>query len=243
MKKITRFVFLIFLMVALGSSNSIDSRVQDSNSLTGSWRLQLGAEEIVVSFVDDYFVLTGFSQKKKEFGFTWGGPYTVTNKNIEIQIQFNTSGKESVGTTGLLPFKMDGNALFLMIDNKEQRFQRIDDGKNTLAGVWRISGRKQGDQITELPLGVRRTLKILTGKRFQWAAINIETKEFFGTGGGTYSFQDGRYTENIEFFSRDSSRVGASLSFDGKLENGLWHHSGLSSRGEPIYEIWKRIKE
>ena len=53
---------------------------------------------------------------------------------------------------------------------------------------------------------------------------------------------NGKYTEHIEFFSRDSSRVGASLRFDGKLENGEWHHSGLSSTGEKIYETWGRVE-
>ena len=57
------------------------------------------------------------------------------------------------------------------------------------------------------------------------------------------TFENGKYTEHIEFFSRDSSRVGASLGFDGKIENGAWHHSGLSSRGEPIYEIWKHLNQ
>ncbi len=86
------------------------------------------------------------------------------------------------------------------------------------------------------------TVKTLTDTRFQWAAINPETKEFFGTGGGTYTFKNGKYTGNIEFFSRDSSRVGASLFFDGKLNNGQWHHSGLSSKGDSIYEVWSRVK-
>lgn len=243
MKKITRFGFLLFLMFALVSMNPVSSLLQNNDALKGSWRLKMGEQEIVVCFVDDYFVLSGFSQIKKEFGFTWGGPYSINNKNIVVQVQFNTSARESVGTNAMFAFRMDPKGLVLSIDNKEQRFERVDDGKNSLAGVWRISGRKQGDQITEMPLGARRTLKILSGKRFQWAAINIETKEFFGTGGGWYSFENGKYTEHIEFFSRDSSRVGASLGFDGRLENGLWHHSGLSSKGEPIYEVWKRIKE
>jgi len=73
-------------------------------------------------------------------------------------------------------------------------------------------------------------------------AINTETKEFFGTGGGTYTFKDGKYTENIEFFSRDSSRVGASLSFDGSVNNNVWTHTGFSSRGEPIHEEWTKEK-
>lgn len=82
----------------------------------------------------------------------------------------------------------------------------------------------------------------MSGTRFQWAAINPETKEFFGTGGGTYTFVNGKYTENIEFFSRDNSRVGASLSFKGEVKDGQWHHSGNSSTGNPIYEIWSREK-
>jgi len=84
-------------------------------------------------------------------------------------------------------------------------------------------------------------LKILSGTRFQWVAINIKTGEFSGTGGGTYSFAHNQYTENIEFFSRDNERVGAQLTFDGKIEDGQWHHSGLSSKGDPIYEIWSKF--
>ena len=29
---------------------------------------------------------------------------------------------------------------------------------------------------------------------------------------------------------------------DGQLENRAWHHSGQSSKGDPIYEIWSRVK-
>ena len=61
-----------------------------------------------------------------------------------------------------------------------------------------------------------------------------------GTGGGTYTTRDGKYTEIIEFFSRDNSRVGASLTFDFALENGAWRHKGKSSKGEPIDEVWTR---
>lgn len=28
--------------------------------------------------------------------------------------------------------------------------------------------------------------------------------------------------------------------FDGKLVDGNWHHSGRSSTGNPIYEVWSR---
>ena len=53
-------------------------------------------------------------------------------------------------------------------------------------------------------------------------------------------FENGKYTERIQFFSRDPQRVGASLSFIAELKDGDWHHSGLSSKGDKIYEVWSR---
>ena len=73
-------------------------------------------------------------------------------------------------------------------------------------------------------------------------AINPVSKEFFGTGGGTYTFTNGQYTEHVEFFSRDSSRVGAILSFEGKVKDDVWNHSGKSSKGDPLNEVWTREK-
>ena len=59
-----------------------------------------------------------------------------------------------------------------------------------------------------------------------------------GTGGGTYTTENGKYVENLDFFSRDPNRVGAILEFGFGLKDGDWHHKGKSSKGDPIYEIW-----
>jgi len=32
------------------------------------------------------------------------------------------------------------------------------------------------------------------------------------------------------------------LSFKGKVEGDNWDHSGLSSKGDPIHEIWTRTE-
>ncbi len=126
-------------------------------------------------------------------------------------------------------------------NQKKKEFSRIDDGTpGQLLGAWLITGRMEGGSVQAITPGARRTMKILSGKRFQWIAYNTETKEFLGTGGGTYTTENGKYTENIEFFSRDNSRVGASLSFDFSLEDGNWRHKGLSSKGDPIDEVWTK---
>ena len=126
-----------------------------------------------------------------------------------------------------------------IVDNNIQ-FNRIDSGApGKLQGAWLMSGRVM-DGKTQLrdTSGPRKTMKILSGTRFQWIAYNTQTKQFMGTGGGTYTTIDGEYTENIEFFSKDDSKVGLSLKFNFELKDGKWHHSGSSSKGDPIHEIW-----
>lgn len=238
---------LLFVLCCLTEPTSLFAFNKNHNapSLNGSWHWEQGTEEATVIFADGYCVFTSFDQKNKKFDYSWGGPYKVNGSKIMVELQFNTKTKELTGTVFSFDFDWKQDKLLASFrgTGTAEEWTQVDNGKASLAGTWRISGRKQGENMNEITLAPRRTLKILSGTRFQWVAINIETKEFFGTGGGRYSFQNGQYTEQIEFFSRDSSRVGASLSFQGKIEEGAWHHSGLSSKGDPIYEIWKRINQ
>jgi hypothetical protein len=156
------------------------------------------------------------------------------------KIEFNTIDKDQVGQLITYSFSVNKNKLNSDISGKKASWELLDKGEGAMSGTWRMSGRKTDGKIVMSPPRARKTLKVLTGTKFQWVAINAETKEFFGTGGGSYSFINEKYTENIEFFSRDNSRVGASLSFDGKLVDGNWHHSGLSSTGNSIYEVWTK---
>ena len=106
-----------------------------------------------------------------------------------------------------------------------------------------MSGRfRNGVKSTRSIDRPRKTMKILSGSRFQWIAYNTETRQFMGTGGGTYITVKGKYIEQIEFFSRDNSRIGTKLDFEFKLDNGEWNHMGFSSKGDPIHEIWIKRK-
>ena len=236
LKDIT-LLFLIILGLALLSFQKEKAR----DSISGAWKLEDPGLDQTICFIDQYCVITAYNRAEKKFLYTWGGPFKMIGNKVDLTIQFHTADPASVGTVSSFWAIPRKNRLETTLEKGKQQWIRLDTGDGLLSGVWRISGRKQGETINSMPLGVRRTLKILTGSRFQWTAINIETKEFFGTGGGTYTFEDGKYTEHIEFFSRDSSRVGNSLQFDGKVEEGKWHHSGKSSKGEPIYEIWEKL--
>ncbi|WP_028296574.1 hypothetical protein [Olivibacter sitiensis] len=211
-----------------------------SQNIEGAWQAHEGSKQQVLLLVDGYLSYTEFDQDNKHFGLTFGGPYTFSDNSIALHYEFNSQDGSLVGKQISFGTELK-DELQTNIDGKAISWQKIDDKNNPIAGVWWISERKEGEQMVQRQLRDRRTLKILSGSRFQWVAINIKTGEFSGTGGGTFHFGEGKYIENIEFFSRDGSRVGSSLEFNGELKDDKWHHSGLSSSGSPIYEVWSRL--
>ena len=216
-----------------------------AQSLDGAWETVFqndnGANIRSVAIFSDGFVSeASFEKDSGKFLGTWGGAFLANNGKISYTFEFSTSDPSLIGTEKSVAYKfIDGH---LRIEDTV--WSKIDDGgPGELSGAWLISARKRNGEMRQMDTSrPRKTMKILSGTQFQWIAYNIETKEFMGTGGGSYTTKDGKYTEHIGFFSRDDSRVGASLEFDYEIKDGDWLHSGLSSKGKPIYEIWsKRI--
>ncbi len=209
----------------------------DAGKIDGAWIRNENNIQTVLLFSDGYFTRTRHDASK--FLESSGGTYILKDGNLIVKEEFNTSSMELKTIHSPLILNPDE----ILLGQCREKFTRIDNGESTLNGVWVISKRMQDGLLTTIhQKGTRKTLKILTGTRFQWVAIDPAVNDFYGTGGGTFTFGDGKYVENIEFFSRDSSRVGTSLKFDDHLASGEWHHSGLSSKGDKIYEVWKRIE-
>ena len=213
-------------------------------SLTGAWEAigDFNGKKLrsVVIFAGTYQVGTFYDAETGAFMGTNGGSWSLDGNTMTETLEFDTENPDRVGSTN--SFEIDLSENELKIKNAPLVWKRVDNGTpGDLAGAWLISGRVRNGEMQKRDTNrPRKTMKILSGTRFQWIAYNTETKEFMGTGGGTYTTVDGKYTENIEFFSRDDSRVGASLQFDYELKDGDWHHSGLSSKGNPIHEIWSK---
>lgn len=209
--------------------------------LTGAW--QSGPAENLSTMIvaGKFFSVAVYNSKEKTYTGTYGGQWSVMNNQfVEVQ-EFNTMKPEQIAVEQRTDLKTHKDKLIFKTGNSTQEFTRIDDGKpGELAGAWLITGRVTDKGMEKRTPGARKTMKILSGTRFQWIAYNNETKEFSGTGGGTYTTRDGKYEETIEFFSRDNSRVGAKLEFDFALTDGDWRHSGKSSKGDPIDEIWSK---
>ena len=214
--------------------------------LEGAWRTQDAAGNAVVMLVQDgFFTVARFNKEGKKFLGTSGGTYTASKNKFLIRYEFNTMDSTQVGKSASADYKLENNRWIMGLGEATDAWERIDEKKSNspLAGTWRITGRERDGQMSTMRPGPRKTLKVLTGTRFQWIAFNSETGEFSGTGGGTYTAKDGKYTEHIEFFSRDSSRVGMQLSFNYEVKDGKWHHTGKSSTGSPVNEVWERYSQ
>ena len=231
-------LFLLTLLIILLISTAFIGSQQ--KSLAGAWHLLNGTIEEVLIFQDGYFSHTTYDKINKKFIQTRGGTYSYENDRLKTKIEFSTVDTASIGQAYTYAADIQQGYLTSDINGQSLNWNRVDDGTDALAGNWRITGRLNDGEMRQMQRGDRKTLKLMSGTRFQWMAINPATKQFSGTGGGTYTFKDGKYTEHIEFFSRDSSRVGASLTFDGSVNGKVWTHKGTSSRGEPLHEEWTR---
>lgn len=236
MKKLVLITILLF------------SGVLSSQSLEGSWKLveENGApvieKEVIRIYQDDYFAEAARKVETKEFLWALGGEYSMDDYTETMD--FNTRSPKMIGemTNPRLIFENE-NMITLNNTTGVEKWERVSNNENELSGNWVITGIKRNEELTNMEPGDRRTIKILGGDRFQWVAFNSATREFMGSGGGTYTLNDGKYIENIEFFSRDNNRVGAQLQFDFQVKDGEWHHSGKSSKGDPMYEIWSPYEE
>ena len=214
-----------------------------SQSLIGAWETYSTDENgdslrHVVIFADGFQVATIFHASTGRFIHTNGGSWKLDGDMMTEKVEFHTDNADLVGQE--VSFRIRVSDDVLEIVDKKMKWRKIDDGTpGNLKGAWLMSGRiRDGELSTRDTSRPRKTMKVLSGTRFQWIAYNIETKKFMGSGGGTYTTIDGEYTENIEFFSRDNAKAGLSLTFNYELIDGKWHHSGLSSKGAPIHEIW-----
>ena len=216
-----------------------------AQSPVGAWERYYNDEHgntirSVVIFSEKFQSIAMFNAMSGEFIYSNGGTWELNGNMMTERVEFDTANSERVGN--VITFEVMITNEKLSLPESDWHFSRIDDGgPGDLYGAWLMSGRYRNGvkQLRNIDRP-RKTMKILSGTRFQWIAFDTEKKEFKGTGGGTYTTIDGKYSENIEFFSRDNSRVGMSLEFNYNIEKGDWIHRGKTSKGNPLHEIWEK---
>lgn len=209
---------------------------QNKHSIEGVYSAENSETHQLWILTDDYSSRIEF--KNQEYISSKGGTYDFDRNKLIVKTEFNDDDPSKTGQqiTHQLTFQ-DNN----FTDKNGISWIKQPAQSQNLDGLWKISGRQNNGEFEKIGhTGSRKTIKILKDGYFQWIALEPDAKKFFGTGGGKYTFEDGKYTEEILFFSKDDSRVGAELLFDGELIEEEWHHIGKSSKGDPFHEIWVR---
>lgn len=221
-----------------------------AQDLSGAWKLitkngKAFTDESIKIYSDGYFMY-GVHAQNGAFISAGGGKYQISGKEYREIHDFNTQDNTVVRKPQVYSFTTRNDELTITMNTNTEIWKKVDQASTALSGAWRFGARvdengQAGERRgADLP---RQTMKILSGKYFQWAAFNFETKEFFGTGGGTYQRKDNQYTETIRFFSRDNSRVGMSLTFECRIDGNDWFHKGKGTTGNPVSEVWERAEQ
>ncbi|WP_461088001.1 membrane or secreted protein [Spirosoma gilvum] len=231
---------IVFLGVAIALAVSF--RPAQKNKLEGAWRLtESSGATTMLTLADNYLIQTTYEPTR--FISTRGGTFRQEGDKLNLMVEFDTQDSSRVGQAETYQIAINNGQLRINSPTGNRVFKQLEESPTPLTGLWRITGRaNDAGQMTTMQRGSRKTIKLLTGSRFQWVAVNPQTKQFSGTGGGTYTLKDGKYTETIDLFSRDNSRVGRSLTFGADIQNNEWHHTGQSSTGGAVNEIWSREK-
>jgi hypothetical protein len=232
MKKVVLILVGCFLAFGINAQSIIGAWEGLSTSKDGT------KLKSVLIIADGYQAVATYNAKTGKFINANGGTWKLQGNIMTEKVEFNSANPERVGTEVSFEIAITDNTI--QIAGSDMKLTRIDNGApGKLQGAWLMSGRvRDGKEQLRDITGPRKTMKLLSGKRFQWIAYHTETKRFIGTGGGTYTTVDGKYTENIEFFSKDDSKAGMSLEFDYDMVDGNWHHKGFSSKGDAMHEIW-----
>jgi hypothetical protein len=252
MAKVTFFYKISYsILVLIALLTSINAYSQVLPGVYNDTIEENGVKKIhQVKLNKDYFIYNEYENNPPRFTKTMGGftqiENTASGKLLVVLLEFNSDyPKDSIRQLSI-PIKMVGENLQLNWF-QELMLKPVKTESQDLDGEWLFATRgpdtgqkRRGEEST------RKTLKFLKDGSFQWIAYDTDSFRFSGTGGGSYTAKNGVYTEQIEFFSKDDTRVGAQLKFNYELQGNDWHHTGNNSKGEPMYEIWSKrqiIKE
>lgn len=206
---------------------------KQQTSITGAWLLKDGDDETVFICKDGYILITEYNPINTAFHYSSGGSYQEIKGQLVASLEFTTSKSElqQAKMKGQLIYSISGDKLSITKEDSIKKvLNRVDDGGGAMAGVWKKPGQ-QGDE---------KTLLILSGKRFQRIRYNAKTKELISSYGGHYDYNNGKYTEHIEFYRKDPEMIGKTISFAVEIEKDRMTIKGKNEKGEGVEEEWSR---
>ena len=112
----------------------------------------------------------------------------------------------------------------------------------TLVGAWELEyaiyKNNKGEVIAEIKDKSTRSRKILSDHHFTFVTWD-NTGKFIVAGSGTYTLENGTYTEVVDSTS-EARLMGKTYKFGFALKEGIWIHKGMED-GTLIEEHWRKL--
>jgi hypothetical protein len=190
---------------------------------------------------------------------------TLIGQAIPFDVKINNKTWFHTGYTRDLEFDPESGELLIVDTTKiEEQWVKIDgkqEGKNSvLLGTWDLISYKMDpidSTYSEYPDFIGY-MKLITPSHFTWIKYNIDNAggEVMGLGSGTWFTHEDNYLEHIDvMYPSGSNQLNTVLTFNMRMEDNYWHHSGYIKRIEfgekgklsavdssKIDEIWEKFQ-
>jgi len=150
-----------------------------------------------------------------------------------VQARFSPDGQQVVTTS------KDGTSQAWEVETR-----KLLSGLSNHLGTWQLVSFKYGDATkwSDVPDG-QRHIKFLTPTHFTWVAYEVASGKVQSMAGGTYTLNDGAYTESIEYAGEGmTDYFGKKQSFTIRVEADKLRQTGQLSDGTKVEEMWRRLK-
>ena len=149
----------------------------NSQSINGAWEKYKTNSEgtndrYVAIFSNGFNSSTVYNNINGKFISTNGGSWYINGNLLTQKIEFDSKNPERVGLTITSKIELKENKMKII--STGETWTKIDDGTpGKLKGAWLMSGRiRDGVKSMRNIDRPRKTMKILSGSRFQWIAYN-----------------------------------------------------------------------
>lgn len=238
-------IFLLFFLLYSVFTNSLLAQT----SIVGAWQqIDKNGNTATMICAENYLMFAVYNSAEQKYVYAGGGSFQILKAEsktiLSYKNDFYTKDSTLVGLTIANIFTLDKNSLTIEQGPLIGIWTRLEEKNNPspiVNSLWRLRAKEdKAFKMQTVFKGPLKTLKLLSGEHFQWASFNIDTHQFFGTLGGTFSKRNEKYTEQIIFSSKSVKEIAPSFEYDCILNGKDWIHAGQNSTGTRIHEIWEK---
>jgi hypothetical protein len=125
MKKI-RLLATSFCIIAVIAAFKVSA---PADLVEGAWQIKNATVIHTLVCKDGYFSYVQFDESNKKFIQSFGGTYSIAEKQLNTVVEFDTKNSGLTGKSVTYPLTLSNNRLTCAVNNVAVAWTRLDDGK------------------------------------------------------------------------------------------------------------------